>query len=355
MAELYGLKTLQDLREKDYRTAVSDARFANPEILDREGVTLQSIYREWGFAAADAGNTDEAVTLLGNAGDDPEVIARLTELRKKQYEALFSDALQTWNQAQNGEIPEEDAYTQLQRTGKKLNTLEGQLQYWASLYEAGADISRIFPQGANITDMILPVFQEGEPEAVDTDRPLVLTRTEKEYTVSVLDVLMKEFSLHEGEEYHTWILWPELWQQLPEDRRARCPEECTCFLVLDQSYRYNGRKAGFEVMWDYTSMTERERRSNVKPKTSITFPASFPTFQTWQRLLLWNRGGNQAREIASKRQIPDTVNIRVDWTMNSSLGVSANKLGLAEDFDGEWSKTHLEEASRLLLLREELP
>ena len=109
-------------------------------------------------------------------------------------------------------------------------------------------------------------------------------------------------------------------------------------------------------MWDYVSVMQLNQVGKARPEATpwrkLSGIGVFPTFSASCRLLLWDPHMGSATVLDSRKVSAKTgspMSITIDWTVHSGLNASANKLGLAGDFDLAWAQSALENAFVQLL------
>lgn len=358
VAALYARLTLREYSAGDYAAAAEHGAKADAALLAAEGVTAETIYRDWGLSLAAEGNTEEAIRTLEKAGNSPEVLLKLSELRAALDDERNRRTLQRWAEAmQNGQ--EEAAYNELQTAGAEITTVDGQLRYWTALSNAGADLTRVFPDGALVTDLTRPEMTPAEADAIDTSRPLVLIRREKDYMISMSYSLSKSWPLHDDSAAaFQWRLMPEYWLRLPAERRASSLADCTCILLTDLTYRYLGNTLRNTLSWDFISTISRtgfNSRIRTTPWKKFSGIGSFPTFSAVSRLMLWAPGDNHAALLNEREKNPPKYRETIDFTSYLSMNSTASNLGLSGSFDSAWTSLALEEAFSDILNKESAP
>ena len=353
LARLYALDTLKAYREGNYQDAVRQYSKADPDRLALEGVTLEILFRDWGFALAEAGDRDNAISRLANAGDTPDVRNKRTELLLEREKEKIGLAMDCFRNPADGM---DSVYGVLAQTGKELETLDGLLMYFTELTDAGADLMRVFADGALVKGLTRPEPEEADRGAFDFRRPLVLWRQEQEYLIDAMDGHRDTYSLHEGEGAFQWRLLPDFWLRLPPERRAKSGEDCTCVLLMDLTYPYQGLTYAGTLMWDYVSVMQNNQSGKARPAVTpwrkLAGMGHFPSFSASCRLILWDPHRDIAtvldsREVTVKSGFPGRITI--DWTHYSNLLATANTLGLAGNFDTAWAHSTLESAFARLL------
>ena len=134
------------------------------------------------------------------------------------------------------EESKQDAIAEIRRMTREITSLEGNLRLCQALDEKGIVLKEVFPEGIRIPDLmenLPPAKGKGE---MNTDRPLVVLRRQEDIRLTKVDFDNGETVIL-TEEKHEWRLLPELWQRLPEERRATDSREWTCLLIIDMSYQ----------------------------------------------------------------------------------------------------------------------
>ncbi len=356
-ARLYALLTLREKRAGDFESAAAHLSKADAALLASEGVTAESLYRDWGFALAEEGDTAGAIKRLEKAGDSPEVLEKLSALQQALDTQRTALALAAFKEAPASEVGQNAAYETLRKTGEQFETLDGLLLYFDSLQQAGADLTKVFPSAPSFTGLKLPDFTPAEVADIDLSRPLVLWRQEYEYRISATDAFSSPYPLHENESGFQWKLLPDCWLRLPQDRRPRSLAECTCILLMDLTYPYLGQVSARTVSWDYVSLFAKKQSGSVSaratPWSKFYGNGRFPTFGAAARLLLWDPANNRAAVLDQWQQVPIASilpsSITVDWTTHSALSVSSFDLGLSAYHDLPRAEKALEEGFLALL------
>ena len=355
--ELYAGLAVKALEEGAYELALISYAHSDPEILAAFEITEETINRLWGEDLARQGETDEAIQKLEEAGDSMEVAVMLRDLYVRQADETGRKAIEQWEK--DGKRTDANGLQILEETGTGFKTIDAQLRYWQLLAEMGIDLTRVYPEGVEVEGLWFPTETgESDIDCFDVEKPLAFEKREKEYTISLFggyslfDIQRNtDPVLHDPEDpsCFTIKMLPELWQQLPEERRAASLEDCTCIFVQNLTYQPDGYYYGRYRMEDLVNTGQSEGLIPAPTKT-IDFDRSFPLFTARMELLLWNYPNDGIKVLEKKdaqaKYSDDSLDRRaliVDWTkQKSTWSASTIELGLSGEFDENWKDEAME-------------
>lgn len=228
---------------------------------------IVNLYLTLGREKIEEEKTDEAIEALKKAAELPEARTLLRQqLRIRDAERL-RQAAGIWSANKGkGEEQEQEALRMLRRTAAELSTAESVLQFCGMLDGEGLDLKSTFPDGLPFPEPedvsfldysyrdLQPNMKNAEP--IDESRPLVLLCRQKDIRLKMSknasdsteekkrgwlllpDADHKLAALTEEEREYEWRILPELWQRLPENRRAASLEDSTCVLIVKMEYQY---------------------------------------------------------------------------------------------------------------------
>ena len=321
------------LEEKEYAKAL-DLYYRDSS--NKDLISDKEIYRRWGLDLAEKGDYDQAVQKLENAEDNEEI-------REKLKELYFLDGKQTVeNWVKKGKKNTQKDVEMLAEVSRKITDIDDLLDYWIILDEHGVDLSVVYPDGAEIKDFSIPAQWESTNTA-DISRPLVMTREENPYTIALTDALISTKSYpcptpHDLENPYTYTvkLLPGYWQNLPEERRPKNVEECTCILLGDMRYEYKGTKVD-EIYY----FSDDKMMHPYVP---------FSLYAANEKIILWDFSQNQMMLITEKTNLPGKIQnplpseYPIIYWVTNGMKLSANEIGFAGNFDLDWLKEKMNDA-----------
>ena len=348
LKQLYTSWILASIDQADYGNAISIYDNADQEELTSRGITVEWLYLQQGLRYMEEKKTALAIEALGRAGDGEEVLALLQTLRIRQVEEdnEIQSLLYMWKEKPTLQ----DAMLEsLKKAGEKYTLIDQQLRYWKMLADAGIDVTKVYSAGTGVKvrGLQIPELQDDSDGTNNVRKPLVFVRQEKEYELGLL-TLFPTVTSHDmsDESSYTLTLMPELWQMLPEDRRAESLDDCTFILLVDLTYRRDGDVNATSIMKDYIHESLYKTTSgnkNYQEKT-ITTKITVPCFTAMHRIWAWNYPDDSAALLATREEPsekrPDFSillgsSLTIDWrTMKYSTPLK--ELGLAGKFQQQW-------------------
>lgn len=332
------------IAEEDYRGAIDAYKYADPDALSSESFTMEWLYGEYGKQLEAQGKIRIAVSAYRNAGDAEWVRQRLEALRLLLVDEESERLLARWR-----ETPEEDRQElirEMAETGRAFDDADQQLRYWKRLRSAGVDLTQVFPDGAQVRGFSVPAsFAEAQEEDADLSRPLVLVRKEYGYSMGLAEP--EEQHDPADENNYTLRLMPELWQQLPEDRRAETLADCTCILFADSRYVRNGSALCTVIMENYVEAMVREQTGKGKKGDYIPPIYSeklFPVYTAVQTVWIWRYPEAEASRAARRTGRNQASSLTLDTRVKFMVGSAYEETGLCGSFDDEWIAEQLQQA-----------
>lgn len=275
---------------------------------------IVNLYLTLGREKIEEEKTEEAIEALKKAAELPEARTLLRQQLRIRETELLRQAVGIWSENKGkGEEQEQEALRMLRRTAAELSTAESVLQFCGMLDGEGLDLKSAFPDGlpfpepedVSFLDYSYRDLQSNmkNAEPIDESRPLVLLCEQKDVKLktsgNLADIPEEQkrgwlflpgfysevTALTEEETEYEWRFLPELWQKLPENRRAVSLEDSTCVLIVKMKYQYV--------------------RGVLLHKCQIPF-----YHQTYQ-LLLWDRHSGTV--------IPKGINDKLNSTIDNGL------------------------------------
>ncbi len=359
---LYARLTKRALEDKDFELALSSFSLSDPELLSSFEITEQTIYWQWGEELVSQGWTEEAIKKLRKAGSDARVLDTLRTLYVNQADEKGRKIIQQWEK--EGKKTDSSWFHSFASTGAEFMEIDAQLRYWCLLADAGIDLVQVYPEGAEVSGLVIPE-KKGASDELDMSKPLIFQRKEKAYSISLSDASRDPsgYSLHnpENPSYFTVTLLPELWQSLPKERRAASLQDSTCVIALNLTYQSAGSYYGGYRVRDYISeMVARQQgiKGPFPQKTMVSY-GYFPLFAADMELLAWQYPEDRAMVLKRSQSHPyyeasRFMNLNastvVDWTQHESEAfVSAASLGLSGSFSQTWIDETLKDYYQKLL------
>lgn len=176
-----GGRLLRLAREAAAGQMRGEGRFADAaglySLLDMQQ-ELDETYMQWSGELAAQGDTKEAIRVLLRAGESEGRAHRLSQLYMTRADEAAQEAIARGR--------EDTAFAR--ELGDALPELDAQLRYCHALYEAGFDLTAVYPDGVIIRDAKLAQLQidaeDAQQAELPLDRALVFSRIESgsEYT-----------------------------------------------------------------------------------------------------------------------------------------------------------------------------
>ena len=304
---------------------------------------------------------EDAIDALKKATELPEARFLLQEQLRIRDAELVRQAAGIWSENKGkGEEQEREALRRLRNIAAELSTAEYVLQFCEILDGEGLDLKSAFPDGLpfpkpeNVSFLDVSyrdlLSNRKHAESIDESRPLVLLGRQKDVKLktgeNLADIPEEQkrgwlflpgvqnnvTPLTEEEAEYEWRFLPELWQKLPENRRAASLEDSTCVLIVKMEYQYI---------------------SGVMLHTS-----QIPFYRQIYKLLLWDRlsGTMIPKGLAHKMNstVDGSMSVMEDEEMIELLSrllirfqmgdwVSARQMKLAEPFGFETVQQNLDE------------
>lgn len=353
---LYAKWTLRLVSEEKYEKAVDAFKQADQQVLAAQGVTEASLREAWARQELEAGNVRSAFRVITPVKAEASAAKLYQELQSRLMEEELAVAIAAWQEADDAERAA--ALDQIRALSKDYPEIDAQLRLWQMADRAGIDLTELFPEGAEVTGLRIPeTIQTGlknsktilpEEAQIDTFKPLVMLRKEREYTLNL--------AFTQGEVQHnpasdscfTLRMMPKLWQALPAERRAEALADCTVVALVNMTYPYAGKVSGTCVVWDYISMMQENKKKPTKQFRSSQF---YTCFDAQEEVLLWKPGAQTAfrtnrivdRSRYSSNGLPlGSSGPTVDWT-EGNISMSYGALGLSGQFDEQWALERLDE------------
>ena len=342
---LYAKWTLRLVSEENYERAVETFAQADQQLLADQGVTELSLREAWCGQAMAGDNLRAALAIITPVREEASVSGLYRELQYRLMDEELAAEIAAWQAADEPDRPA--ALERVRKSAMIYTEIDAQLRVWQMADRAGIDLTALYPEGVVVTGLMPPEnILDGEAQ-VDTSKPLVILRRERDYDLSLSSNMTNEVR-HDpaSESSFTLIMSPIFWQALPPERRAETLADCTSVALVNLTYAYIGNVSGSYIIWDYISMYSEGKK---KPTNRLYFPKSYMCFDALHEVLLWEPGASTAYRTAHMTNraryspnayVPGSRGPTVDWTEHT-LSIPYADVGLSGTFDKQWIEDRL--------------
>ncbi|MBQ7371395.1 MAG: hypothetical protein IJW67_05870 [Blautia sp.] len=324
--------------DQNYLLAISKFQKLN---MDEE---VDHTYLLWGEALARDGKYADAILTIRKAAMSQESEKRIAELYPLRDEMLTEEFL-----ALDTPTPE-----MAKQIGLQIDDINGQLSFCKVLYEAGCDLSEVYPEGVKICDLKLAAYQMTAQEMTDIpkERMLVLKRKEVDEPYSTgytINKLANEIELPDKSDdniYEIYLLPAELYQ-IEEEKRAVSWEDCKSFVLADSIFRYEDLIKGTMLVNEESNLPSEMRDLFLYKSGSLTL--YYPSFSVVDSVGIFEKDHPECVMIeGQKKSFPDPSEddriitiYEADGSLSLLLG---NRNKLLGESDTEWLKQATEQS-----------